>query len=192
MMLKKGFTLAELLIALVILGVIATFTIPKVLQTQQNTSYNAAAKETIGAVSGAYQSYVRQNGSSTVAGLQNFTTYLNYVRVDSTDTIDDHPPFTTADCSAWFTSCLKMHNGAILEFWNVVTFGDTAATSCVWFNVDPDGTGPAKSVDLLLYYNGFITSKANTKPNSYDTESGTPTALPVADPAYDPSWFSWN
>ena len=41
----QGFTLAELLIALTILGVIAIFTIPKVLQSQQDTRYSAAAKE---------------------------------------------------------------------------------------------------------------------------------------------------
>ncbi|MBL8031855.1 MAG: prepilin-type N-terminal cleavage/methylation domain-containing protein [Candidatus Doudnabacteria bacterium] len=46
----KGFTLAELLIALVILGVIATFTIPKVLYANQNTKYNAIAKEAMGTI----------------------------------------------------------------------------------------------------------------------------------------------
>jgi len=46
---KKGFTLTELLIALVILGVIATFTIPKVLQNQQNSKKWALFKEDIAA-----------------------------------------------------------------------------------------------------------------------------------------------
>ncbi len=40
----KGFTLAELLMALAILGVIATFTIPKILGAQQSSSSNAKAK----------------------------------------------------------------------------------------------------------------------------------------------------
>jgi prepilin-type N-terminal cleavage/methylation domain-containing protein len=46
-----GFTLAELLIALAILGVIATFTIPKVLSNQSDTRKAAVMKETIGAIS---------------------------------------------------------------------------------------------------------------------------------------------
>lgn len=43
---QKAFTLAELLIALAILGVIATFTIPKVLTANQNGTFKAIGKET--------------------------------------------------------------------------------------------------------------------------------------------------
>ena len=50
---QRGFTLAELLIALGILGVIATFTIPKVLQTNQNAQWQATGKEAIAMISGA-------------------------------------------------------------------------------------------------------------------------------------------
>lgn len=48
-----GFTLSELLISLAILGVIATFTIPKVLQSQQDQHKKAVFKETIAAVNDA-------------------------------------------------------------------------------------------------------------------------------------------
>lgn len=47
---KSGFTLAELLIALGILGVIATFTIPKLLASQQNTQRKAIFKEMIASI----------------------------------------------------------------------------------------------------------------------------------------------
>lgn len=43
-----GFTLAELLIALGISGVIATFAIPKILAAQTNGKYKAVAKEAAG------------------------------------------------------------------------------------------------------------------------------------------------
>ena len=52
-----GFTLAELLIALVILGIMATFTIPKVLQSQTNEKRIAISKETIALVYGAFHAY---------------------------------------------------------------------------------------------------------------------------------------
>ena len=44
---SKGFTLAEVLLALAILGVIAVFTIPKVLISQQNSKKAAIMKEAI-------------------------------------------------------------------------------------------------------------------------------------------------
>ena len=54
---QLAFTLAELLIALAILGVIATFTIPKILDSGSNSQWNAIGKEAAAMVSGAYQSY---------------------------------------------------------------------------------------------------------------------------------------
>lgn len=48
-----GFTLAELLIALLILGEIATFTTPKISSSSQNAQKNAVFKEMIGALSEA-------------------------------------------------------------------------------------------------------------------------------------------
>lgn len=49
----KAFTLAELLIALVILAEIATFSIPKILVSVENQQKKAAFKETIAALSEA-------------------------------------------------------------------------------------------------------------------------------------------
>jgi prepilin-type N-terminal cleavage/methylation domain-containing protein len=51
---KSGFTLAELLIALGILGVIATFTIPKILTSQASSRKTAVFRETFAAFSEAY------------------------------------------------------------------------------------------------------------------------------------------
>jgi len=57
---SRGFTLAELLIALLILVEIATFAIPKILYTVENQKKTAIFKETISTISGIfYQGYVQ-------------------------------------------------------------------------------------------------------------------------------------
>ncbi|MEB3285996.1 MAG: type II secretion system protein [Vampirovibrionales bacterium] len=50
----KAFTLAELLIALIILGVIATFTIPKILTAQEDQKKTAVFKECIDTIQQSY------------------------------------------------------------------------------------------------------------------------------------------
>ena len=74
---NAGFTLAELLIALVILGVIATFTIPKVLQNDADNKKDAIFKETISALYAVVRSanYSQPSGS----GYDYYSNNLNHV-----------------------------------------------------------------------------------------------------------------
>src|SRR5688572_24614196 len=58
----KAFTLAELLIALAILGVIATFTIPKVLQAQGKEDRYSRAREVSSTLAAVTQKYALENG----------------------------------------------------------------------------------------------------------------------------------
>ncbi len=51
---QKGFTLAELLIALALLGVIAAFTIPKVLQSSGSQEAQAKVREAVATLESAY------------------------------------------------------------------------------------------------------------------------------------------
>lgn len=62
---NKGFTLAELLIALLILGEIATFTIPKILSSSQNGRKKVVLKETISVLSEATYLFCLSPESST-------------------------------------------------------------------------------------------------------------------------------
>ncbi len=192
---SPGFTLAELLIALAILGVIATFTIPKILVSQQNGQYLAVAKEDIAAVSGAYQAYKLNNTASGANGMPDFTPYLNFVKQVSTISIDDNPnDAASIDCTDNNFVCLKMHNGSILMFHLYETFGGTAATNAVFFQVDPNGQldvnstadGPGKGLGLRLFYNGRLATEAEIPAT---TEDGWGPAGPTANG--DPAWFSW-
>lgn len=73
---SAGFTLAELLISLLIIGVIATFTIPKIITAQQNSKRISIFKETIANA----QAIIQQNytnGNIQIGGTQNASYILN-------------------------------------------------------------------------------------------------------------------
>lgn len=182
----QGFTLAEVLIALAILGEIATFTIPKIIAAQQNGQNNAKAKEAFATVSAAYQQYKLENTVASNTPISSLTSYMNYARVDTTSTIDgSRNDSATYSCATRI--CLKLHNGGMLAFGIIGTFGGTSATNMQWFLFDPDGTstGDSSSIWGVLYYNGRVTTWGNITPNSQD---GGGTYNPGN---YDPAWFSW-
>jgi prepilin-type N-terminal cleavage/methylation domain-containing protein len=182
---SKGFTLAELLIALAILGVIATFTIPKVLTSTGTAQFKAVAKETASIISGAYQDYamnyaVSTSMAPTIAGL---LANVNYVSTSTAATAATGLP---AACTA--TTCVVLHNGAIMQWATTNTFGGT--TGYLAFNVDPDGTKSASTTDIVsfgLFYNGALKDQANL---GSATQGGT--ALTLSSNTTNPSWFNWQ
>lgn len=62
----KGFTLAEVLITLGIIGVVAAMTIPTLMQSLETNQYKSAYKKTFATISQAYQFLVAENGGSFV------------------------------------------------------------------------------------------------------------------------------
>lgn len=194
----SGFTLAELLIALAILGIIATFTIPKILSSQQNGQFNSAAKEAIAAVSEAYYNYKLNASVDASTAMPDLTPFLNYTAVVTTSSLsfDNRPLTGSTDCGDNNYVCLKLHNGGILAYQSTKNLGGTDTTNAFWFVFDPEGgysgstTGAGKGIQAFIYFNGRIRTKGSIENN---TVTGNDASSPRApDPTHDPEWFSWN
>lgn len=191
-----GFTLSELLISLAVLGVIATFTVPKVLVAQQDASNKAKAKEVAAMVSDAYNLYKSQNPVTANTWGVDILTYVNYLKIDTSGTlIDDVYTGGTISCSAT-TPCYQLHNGGVLSPWG--RFGATSADRSVPFTFDPDGVvtdgttnGPGKSVQFLLFTDGRMQTKGTVMVNNFYIGNSGPWGT-GAFMGFDPPWFSWN
>ncbi len=194
---SSGFTLAELLIALAILGVIATFTIPKILSAQQNAKSNSAAKQVAGAISAAYDRYKNELGSAvpTTATAEVLKGYINYVAQDTTSLVQDHPGASNVvwNCSSGSMTCLKMATGGILFWFNNQSFNGTGNNALTIY-YDPDGvnsgaivaSNPSVSVCFLLYYNGRLVDRNNALGGSSNSYWGFGPGS-----TFNPTWFSW-
>lgn len=190
----SGFTLPELLITLAILGIIAIFTIPKIVLNQQNSEYNARAKEDIAALSGALQQLRVAGSINAGTKWSDITNYLNYVQLDSSsgNNIDAQYSTTTYTCGA-ARNCLKMHNGSIVMFRSSISFGGTSSTNAIHVHIDPDGVvtdgttdGPGKSVAVFFYYNGRVVDEGGIDSN---TQNNSGSYSPS--PSSVPPWFNW-
>jgi prepilin-type N-terminal cleavage/methylation domain-containing protein len=191
----KGFTLAELLIALAILGVIATFTIPKILNATGSGQAKAVAKEVASMISGAAATLQTTTAITSATTARAFTPFMNYVSTSAATaaTFQGNNEATTAGtnlvtCAASNVECLVLHNGAIVQYQTNQSFGGSNSTNYISFSVDPDGTGTTNAgATFLLYYNGRLTTRAN--------KGGTDAtaASPLTEIAADPTWIAtWN
>jgi prepilin-type N-terminal cleavage/methylation domain-containing protein len=188
---SPAFTLAEVLIALAILGIIATFTIPKVLQAQQDTTWKAQAKDTAAALSTAFQQLKLQGSLSASTTPGDLTPYLNYLKIATTGSID-HTGGTGAVACGATTPCIRLHSGSVLYYDFTNNFGGTATTNYIYYIYDPDGqytTGTTHSIAFDVYYDGHIDDGPHRRPGAETTLSGS---VQTWGPAAASTWFDWN
>ena len=184
---QKGFTLAELLIALAILGVIATFTIPKILTSTGTAQFKASTKEAASIISGAIQDFGVNNPVTATSTFAAMLANVNYVQNDQASLVA--ATGLNEACSAT-APCLVLHNGGILQYSSTANFGSTANTHYLVVNFDPDGTKSAVTTDIVTFAVGSqgkvvdITNRASTG----FTTLGGGTSLTAE--AASPSWAS--
>jgi len=189
-----GFTLAELLICLLILGEIATFTIPKLIISQQTSRYNAIVKEAIGSVSGQYQQMQAQGQISSSTKGYDVISQMNFISSSSSGSrlIDGAQGLTTTSCGSP-AGCIFLHSGAAIRG-GQYSFSGTNTTNAIGFLVDPDGgvtdgttNGPGKSVSFFITYNGRLTTQGQASSGTIYYNG----SYVVPDPSQDPPYFQW-
>jgi prepilin-type N-terminal cleavage/methylation domain-containing protein len=185
---RPAFTLAEMLIAFAILGMIATFTIPKVLQSQQDIKYSAMAKEAAGMIAGAYDAYRMSKTPVAATSPKDLTPYMNFVKADTDGTVVDDEWTLTGSytCGTSNIACLALHNGAYLYYRTTQCFNGTNPTNAFWFAFDPDGKLTADGSASSPGKNGRLTTRAGLAAST-DSCAGAYGPQPR-----NPPWFSWN
>lgn len=186
---RNGFSLAELLITVAIVGVVAAFTVPKVLDST-NSSTSLSAKQTAMAreaafmILSAYEQYKAVNGTIPESlRASDLTPYMNYAAVLPASTqLDAHANTggTISTCNATNNTsqdgvCLSLHNGAALWADTLNRFAAPNSLnnrSVVYFRFDPNARydggndGPGMAMQIALYPDGVIRSRANLRSNS--------------------------
>lgn len=182
---RPAFTLAELLIALAILGIIATFAISKVVSAQHNMRRIAVAKEAAASLSQALLLYKMQNGITAATRDEDLIPYLNYAKRDTTSIVDDNPPWVSLDCAS--VTCLLLHNGGTLIMQGI-NFGGTTDKHAIAVVFDTDnsysGLPQGDALAIFLYTDGKVRTDENIEPDTIIGWGARP-------PGVDPGWFHW-
>lgn len=159
---KKAFTLTEVLLALTIIGIVAAFTIPSLMQNTQNSSLKTAWKQNYSNFNSAIQLLLKDN-SSNLEGIfgnkddfrDEFLQHMNYVRKCNANAGQDgvcwhavngwsylNGTVITADYTSYSRAVLN--NGALVLFYHYAVNCDV-------------GDGPLNNICGRIYVdvNGF-------------------------------------
>lgn len=122
---KRGFSLAELLFSLLILGILSAFSIPKILVAMNNAQKFAIMKETTSALSTmTYQGMTSSEVSSIPTAITYVKNHMNYIKWCDDITVDGCRTVPTSHVDHNNLPGFLMANGAIvyLSFYTTGSF----------------------------------------------------------------------
>jgi prepilin-type N-terminal cleavage/methylation domain-containing protein len=204
-----GFSIAEVLICVALIGILAAFTVPPILKgtnTDQTSKYNAMVKGVAVMISTAYERYKAANGGAvpTTMTADNLMPYMSYSsNMASTQQLDTHAGDggIASNCTPSNGNqpgnCYGLHNGGALWSDTNSNFGGSTTLNVIYFRFDPnakyDGVvndAPGMAIQLALYYDGYVKTRGTLRTNStyYSFSSGTQVENSVGNE--DPGWFT--
>ena len=171
---RFGFTLAEVLITLGIIGVVAAMTMPTLMNSTQGAQYKAAYKKALSAISQGITLNVALDGSSfaeAVQGTAGDTATANTVAniLNSRMNVVSAQKGKANNDSYSINGVTKAETNTALFFNDGVVFSFPAADSKSCTN-DPDGSGATKKVCT-----GYIDVNGQKGPNKVVACDGTTT-----------------
>ena len=168
---KKGFTLAEVLVTLAVIGVVAALTIPTLIQSSSEKQAKVSIKKAVSVLNQALTMSIAEDGidaaSSSINSASDLSDlFANYMSTLSTDNANN--TFTAAD-------------GMIYTFYrktgacNTVTNANGGAANCL-VEIDINGNRGSNSVGNVnsysdLYY--LIVQNTSIIPANGDGSNGT-------------------
>lgn len=177
LLIAKGFTLAELLIALGILGVIATFTIPKILISQNGAKRVAVFKEVIATLNVVLQQG-RLEGVVTDSNLGTYyLNHLNAIKICSTNAVSQGcwSPDVTDIASQQAAPGVTLANGAFIAGLDDASSGTGADTIIIdWNGMDE----PNVQGEDVMVIRAFLDDTSTTdRVGTVRGDSSYPTSL---------------
>lgn len=182
MRIKKAFTLAEVLITLMVIGVIAAITIPTLKKVSDERTYVTAAKKAYSAVTNATKNIKRNEGPvKTWAGGWSTMRDLYKKEMSMFDAnVTSYSGSYLNGSSTSFRAEMRSADGFHYEFWGDASCSSNRAgdfkNACVRIEVDTNGTNDPNIVglDRVGFY---VTSDGSVYPygtgNGVETETST-------------------
>jgi len=168
---KKAFTLAEVLITLLIIGVIASIVIPGIINDTKDAEYNAGVKKAYADLSAAVQMIQANNGGSIAVGTGNTnadcTAFRNeFCNVMTCTKKDTEPNIFGVTMYKYYKSgdwqkftwnsdlAATLNNGTLLSFNSWASCNNYGVNMCGYIWVDINGQkGPNMlGKDLYMFY----------------------------------------